>query len=307
MNFREKTREFYIGTEVGTLAQLTQLDLSIFDRIYLGNPYCMDFKDNLLTNYKDLHEAISLIKKTNTISIISLIAMPANEQLNCLDNLIKIGIEKKIGGFEVHSAGILYHLHRIEQCGQFEIVCGGFANVYTRRTARLFEEMSASLIVPNYELPFEAIDSIASFVRTPLEILVHGKIPLGLSENCLLVERSDELKTCCPDSCLENTWLEFEKWSLLNFGKLTCSGRDVCLLPQIENLLKRGYRNFRISGLTEDSESLNKIGRVYKDSLLAGQDMGKNFDEKLEQLNKLSKYGFCNGYLFGKAGFEWVD
>jgi putative protease len=300
-------RSFFLGTEVATRDQIESIDIAVFDRIYLGNPYCIEFKNNLLANTVELSGAIQSVRDSGSLPVVSLIAMPSQEQLPLVDDLIEAGLSAGAAGFEVHSAGTLYHLSKCNLPPDLMVVAGGFSNIYTRRTADLFADVSATLLMPNYELPFEAIDSISASANIPLELLVHGKIPLGLSESCLLVERSSDLGTTCPESCIDGVWLEFDRWSLRSLGKLTCSGKDLCLLPQLGKLWERGYRHFRISGLSEEGNALTKIGQAYRDSL-ERLDKGQPVElSKLEQLRAFSKYGFCNGYFFGKSGCEWVE
>ncbi|MCP4114352.1 MAG: hypothetical protein GY737_02910 [Desulfobacteraceae bacterium] len=296
-----------IAVEIGTAEQLNQVDVAIFDRIYIGNPYCLDFKDNLLTSKGKLSDAIIKIKNLGVQPIVSLIAMPRNKHLGLFDKIVDISLEAGVQGFEVHSAGALYRLSKNKKLSDCEIVIGGFANVYTKRTAQLFSKLSATLIMPNYELPLETIDSISSEIEAPFELLIHGKIPLGLSESCLLLEKSKELNTSCPDSCTAGFWLDFNRWSLKNFGKLTCSGKDLCLLPQLKSLIEKGYADFRISGLTETAETINRTGSIYRNYVNKLRNGSvSEFGQELNQLEEISKKGFCNGYLFGKSGCEWV-
>jgi len=300
-------RRFFLCTEVATLAQLDALDLSCLDRVYLGNPYCVLFKDNLLSDVDGLSTAVKRLRSAGVSPIVSLIAMPSNEQLPALDGIIDAGISAAADGFEVHSAGVLHHLSQDKRVAGFTIVTGGFANVYTRRTAALYGQMGASVIVPNYELPQEAVDSIASSTETPLELLVHGKIPLGLSEKCLLVQEKDRLSTGCPESCTHDIWLEFHRWSLRSLGTATYSGKDLCRFPQLPVLWSRGYRNFRITGLCESGAAVTECAKVYRKALQR-LDAGLAVDlASIDPLKSLSKYGFCNGYLSGRSGCEWIE
>lgn len=300
-------KEFYIGTEIATEAQLDSVDIHKFDRIYLGNPYCKDFEHNILINDKTLAAAIDKVNSSGVIPIVSLIAMPNNTELVQLDRIIETSLKAGVRGFEAHSLGVLYHLSKLQEVNNYLIVAGGFSNVYTARTASLFSKMSVGLIVPNYELPIDAIDSINSSLNISLELLIHGKIPLGLSESCLLVERSEDLGTKCPESCKQSIWLEFDRWTLRSLGKLTCSGKDLCLYQQLELLWGKGFRNFRISGLCEEGSALNTIGTIYREKIQNINERKDTRANSMKELAALSKYGFCNGYIFGKSGCEWIE
>jgi putative protease len=224
-----------------------------------------------------------------------------------VDELIECALAARAGGLEVHSAGVLHRLSERQDVHGLTVVAGGFTNIYTRRTAALYAEKGATLLVPNYELPWEAVESIQKGSHVPLEMLVHGKIPLGLSDACLLVERSADLGTKCPDSCLSDLWLEFHKWSLRSLGKLTASGRDLCLLPEMPFFWAKGLRDYRIAGLAEKPETLNEVGRAYRAALARLQETGKANETVPDALKAASRYGLCNGYLYGRSGCDWVE
>jgi len=299
-------QDFRLATEVATIKRLKDLDFTVFNRVYLGNPFCLDFRENLLA-VDNLSEAIRLVNDAGACPIVSLVAMPANDQLPLIDELIEVGLAAGTGGFEAHSVGVLHRLSERKDVYGLTIVAGGFSNIYTRRTAILYAEKGATLLVPNYELPWEAIESITAANPGPLEILIHGKIPLGLSDSCLLVERSDDLGTKCPDSCLSDLWLEFHKWSLKSFGKLTSSGKDLCLLPEMPFFWAKSIRNFRIAGVAEKPETLNEVGQVYRDVLESLQKSTAVPAYIPEQVRMASRYGLCNGYLYGRSGCDWVE
>lgn len=301
--------EFYLATEAATAIAVDALDLTIFNRVYLGNPYCLNYAQNLLTERHDLSQTIGRLNAAGTQTIISLPAMPCNDELPIVSALIDFGISKGATGFEVHSAGVLHMLSQCKEAKDLHVVAGGFSNVYTQRTAALYADKCATLIVPNYELPWDAIKNIAKHCDTPLELLVHGKIPLGLSESCLLVERAAELSTNCPESCLADLSLEFHIWQLRSFGKLTASGRDLCLLPEMPCFWQHGVKDFRIAGLTERPETINAIGSFYRRKIgsLARGDRTSLEEDALASLRGLTRYGLCNGYMYGTSGCDWIE
>lgn len=305
---RDRTQpDFHLATEVATLEALKGLHLAAYSRVYLGNPFCIEFRGNLLAAADNLSEAIRLVNDAGACPIVSLVAMPASDQLRLVDELIEVSIAAGTGGFEAHSVGVLHRLSERQDVHGLTVVAGGFSNIYTRRTAVLYAEKGATLLVPNYELPWEAIESMTMASPVPFEILVHGKIPLGLSDSCLLVERSGDLGTKCPDSCLSDLWLEFHKWSLRSFGKLTSSGKDLCLLPEVPFFWSKGARDFRVAGLTEKSETLNEIGRTYRRVLDSLRKRSVVSAAIPDDMTKTSRYGLCNGYLYGRSGCDWVE
>ncbi len=300
--------DYYLTTEAATLDDVLKLDLTVFKRIYLGNPFCMDYEFNLLKSYKELRKAIYHVKTSGAQAFVSLPAMPSVNEIAEFESLVAEACAAKADGLEIHSAGGLYYLFENELYKSLKITAGGFSNIYTSTTASFYKKLGATLLVPNYELAWTEISKINKHEKSDWEILVHGPIPLGLSENCLLCEKEKDTGIACPKACKAQFALSFKKWSLRNFGKVTFSGNDLCLLPQLPLLWEAGVKNYRITGLGQNSLMLNNIGLYYDKSLnILNQGKCDKFETKtIDTLASISKNTLCNGYFWGASGCDWI-
>jgi putative protease len=149
---------------------------------------------------------------------------------------------------------------------------------------------------------------VAREAGVPLELVVHGKLPLGISDTCLLLEHETAWGARCPDLCQREVFLEREDWALKSVGTGILGGLDVCLLDHLPRLLAAGHRHFRVEALSESPAYRAEVGRVYRAALkraLAG-------DPRVEAdwgatLRRHSRRGLCNGFAFGRSGIEYVD
>jgi putative protease len=76
---------------------------------------------------------------------------------------------------------------------------GSFANVYTVAGARVYASLGAARIAPPAELPLDEDTALGRAGGVSVEVTVHGKLPLGVSDSCLLLGCEAELGLGCPD------------------------------------------------------------------------------------------------------------
>jgi putative protease len=184
---------------------------------------------------------------------------------------------------------------------------GPFANVYTGAGAAVYRALGAARVAPPAELPLDEVAELARAGGVPVEVTVHGKLPLGVSDSCLLLGCETELGVGCPDLCRRDVFLSRDDWVLKSVGTGVLSGRDGCLLEHLPRLVADGHRHFRVEAVSETPAYRLTVGRVYREALtrtLAG-------DARLDAdwwalLRGHSRAGFCNGFAFGRSGLEYV-
>jgi len=149
---------------------------------------------------------------------------------------------------------------------------------------------------------------MAAAMGVEVEVLVHGKIPLGVTDRCFLLTESEETDPKCPSACRAVHWLTSRQWALKTVGKGVLSGRDMCLLEHLPRLVADGFRVFRVEGLYETAAYRSEIGAVYREALARAFDGGGYAldDRWADAVRRHAPRGLCNGYLFGTSGQTYV-
>lgn len=292
--------KFELNTAISNLRSLRESDLSSFDAVYLGNIYCRTFDRNFLECVDDLKEAIARVKDQGLRVYVSSYAAPRNDALPKIRKAVETAVESGADAIEVHNLGVLYMIH--EQFPGTGVHMGGFANVYTDAGAAVMKQYGAVRFTPNYEISLDEIGAIVGTSGLPPEILIHGKMPLGVSDYCFLLEYQDKWPERCPDVCQHNLFLRQGDWALRTVGKGVLSGKDVCMLEHLPALLARGFCNFRIEAAYENQAYRRDIAKIYRD-VLEGMPAD---DSAWEQVRKYTEVGICNGFYFGTSGGEYV-
>ena len=294
---------FELSARIETLDRLKGCNLDAYDAVYAGDPTCPLVPGNLSYDPQSLEEGIKILKDLGKQVYLSLYAEPRNEDLGWLERIIEQGAQLGVDAFEVHNLGVLRMVKKKEL--GIPVHVGPFANVYTAQTASLLGRWGTTRVAPNPELSFSEIVALKEGSEVDVILQAHGKLPLGISETCFLLEyREGE----CKDVCFEPCWLSSGRWKLKNIGRATLSGKDFCLLEYLGTFYWKGFRCFSIMTLREDPLYIERVGAIYKAALsriAEGVDRYLEPQER-EELSRLSPEGFCNGYLFRRAGHRYI-
>lgn len=295
---------FELNTTISNLRDLTESDLSPYDAVYLGNITCRLYEGNLLERLDDLREAIAIVKGQGQKAYVSTYAAPRNDTLPQLRKVVAIAVETGADAVEVHNLGVLKIIH--EAHPDLAVHIGDFANVYTDVGAAVLKRYGAVRITPNYELSLDEIGEIQRQVGLPMELLVHGKMPLGMSDDCFLLEYEQAWGVTCPTLCRQELFLKQGDWAMKSIGKEVMSGKDVCLLEYLKRLMTEGYACFRVEAASESPAYRLEIGQVYREALeaaLAGRDGLEG--QWWGTIRRHTRIGLCNGFYFGRSGMAY--
>ncbi len=233
---------FELNTTISNLRSLRETDLSAYDAVYLGNIYCRTFQDNFLERLDDLREGIARVKDHGLRAYVTSYGAPRNDSLPKMQKALETAVEAGADAIEAHNLGVLRMVH--EQFPGMPVHIGGFANVYTDAGAVVLKEYGAVRFTPNYEISLEEVKAIADGVGLPAEIVIHGKMPLGISDYCFLLEYEHKWAEKCPTVCQKSLFLRQEDWAMRSVGKGVLSGKDVCMLEHLPALLAAGSAYF---------------------------------------------------------------
>jgi U32 family peptidase len=300
-----RSDRFELTTTVSNLLDLRASDLGPYDAVYLGNLYCARYAGNLLERPADLADAVHLVRDQGRRAYLTTYGAVRGGDVDRLRRALAAARTAGALAVEVHGPG-LARLVRDELPG-LALHLGSFANVYTAAGVAMYRAMGAARVAPPAELPLEELPELAHAGGVPLEITVHGKLPLGVSDSCLLLGCEAELGVGCPDLCRQDVFLSRDDWILKSVGTGILSGRDACLLEHLPRLVADGHRHFRIEAVSESPAYRAAVGRVYREALaraLAGD--GALDPAWWAPLRAHSRAGLCNGFAFGRSGLEYV-
>lgn len=298
---------FELSTDAANLQELRGGDYDAFDALYLGDFSCPDYPDNFSARPETLAEGLRITKDQGKKCYLRLYAVPSTHELDAVRRVIDAALALPFDALEVHNMGLLRILREMG-CDK-PLHLGVFGNLYTHETARVLARYGVTRVYPNPELSLREIVYIKD--ETPIDILVavHGKIPLVISETCFIMEHAHPEAEECRFFCAKNHWLtrSHGDWSLKDAGRMTLSGKDLCMIEHMDAMIGQGLKNFFVQGHGEERERIAAIGRAYRqvlDAITTGQYVDPG--QLLTELAGFAELGLCNGYYFESAGQHYV-
>lgn len=296
---------FELTTSLSSLRHLRESDLGPYDAVYLGNLHCRRYEGNLLERPADLREAIAVVRDLGRRAYLTTYAAVRRDGLPAVRAAIETAAAAGAAAVEVHAPGLVKLVR--EEFPGLAVHAGSFANVYTDLGAQLLKGFGVARIAPSHELTLDELDAMARAGGIPLEPVVHGKVPLGVSDTCVLLDHETRWGVRCPDLCQQDVFFRRDDWALKSVGTGVLSGHDVCLLEHLPRLLAAGHRHFRVEALSESPAYRRDVGRVYRAAL--GRALGgePGVDPGWwDTLRAHARLGLCNGFAFGRSGMEYV-
>ncbi|HJV24330.1 MAG TPA: peptidase U32 family protein [Aromatoleum sp.] len=312
---------FELSTDVGNLKELREGDFSAYDALYLGDFSCPDYPNNFSSHPELLEAGLEIVKSRGQKAYLRLYAVPGNDDLGWVEDLIDTALELPFDALEVHNLGVLRMLN--EKNCRLPVHLGVFGNLYTHETAKVLKNYGVTRVYPNPELSLAEVRYIAEHADVEVLVPVHGKIPLVISETCFILEHSgdgeEEGGQCgdgsCSYQCTQEHWLKRGRgdgsradWSLKDTGRMTLSGKDLCMLEHATTLAGMGLAHFYVHNKGEAPGYAAAVGSIYREALtraFAGAP-GADPASALVTLTALAREGLCNGYYFEGAGQRYI-
>ena len=272
----------------------------------LGTPYCRRADGNYAEALDLLPGVVSRLHAEGKRAYVATPAVPRESDLPHVARLVDAAAAAGADALEIHNMGVLRIVR--EKGRQVPAHMGAYANVYTHLAAGVMRDAGAVRVRPNAEVSLGEMAVLAREAGVEVEVLVHGKIPLGVTDRCFLLTEPEESDPKCPSACGEIHWLTSRQWVLKTVGKGVLSGRDMCLLEHLPRLVADGFRVFRVEGLYETAAYRSEIGAVYREAL-ARAFGGGSFaleDRWADTVRRHAPRGLCNGYSFGTTGRAYV-
>ena len=189
--------------------------------------------------------------------------------------------------------------------------------VFNDLAIQLLLRQGAARLTLSPELNREQLRNLRYRGAPCLEMVVHGTLPLMVSEHCPVgavtqVPRPEGTRRgdCCPGNCSRTPcFLEDRQGyrfplQLDEHCRMTLyNARELCLIEHLGDIIQDGYGSLRLDLRSREANAVREITRVYGQALKdlrAGAWNGSAARQAWERLDRLSLQGLTRGhYLRG--------
>lgn len=284
-------------------AVFNQIDISIFDAFYLGQPYCLKVKGNFAVDIKKLKLAVEKVKNAGKKAYLVTPALVFAQDLKLIQNTVKAAINLGIDAVELQDVGVFNWLKRTYP--QVKVHLGQMVNIYNLPTAARFFQLGAERIMPAPELTFEEIKEVAQVLGLEYEYPVHGRLSLGMAFSCLLTRKlPSEESVPCQQNCYQEYYLDFQNWRMRCVGTSLVTAEEWCLLEYLDKVLTLKPAGLRLETYFDAGDKINQLGKIYKKAVQLVK-AGLQVDPSLVSQVKSLSGQLCNGWFLGLSGRQY--
>jgi len=289
-------KNFSLSVTIGSLDSLSQLKGEYFDKIFIGNPFCVKIKNSVLNSAQLLKKELEKYPALEKI-ILNLPVSPLDEEMGHIEGLLQEAINSGIRAVSVNNFGAAYWIKK--SFPEFKLYFDTFANVYTLKDAILMQELGAKAGLLATEISLEERVSILKGTKMEIITPVMGYFPIAFSRYCFFSSRNQDN---CLNSCNLDHIISFNRFgSVKQKGRALFSNKSLSLLEHLPLLLSSGLSSFRIEGLLMAASAINASAEIFRKAVNSGFD---SLDAG--RLKNIFPEGLCNGYFFSKSGQEYL-
>ena len=256
----------------------------------------------------DLTEIVSVCKKNNVDSHLTLNSIVFESELDELDQIIK---SAKNAGVDMI---ICWDPSVIIKCKEYNIpfCISTQASISNSHAVRYYENLGAKRVVLARECTLEKIIEIRKKSSIEIEAFVHGAMCIAVSGRCFM---SHEIfgKSANRGGCIQPCRREYEivdkddNYSMVIGEDYVLSPKDLCTIEFIDKLIESGIDAFKIEGRKRSPEYIAKTVSTYRDSIdkyFSGLLTLQEKQKYVEDLKKVYNRGFSPGFYFDTPGGE---
>lgn len=215
----------------------------------------------------------------------------------------------KAAGFDGVVVGNLGLLQLAREMGWVNIVADYPLNCFNDVALQYLSGQEISRAVLSPELSLEQIAAFSYLGNLPLEILVHGNLPLMVSEQCVTgsVLGGRTADTPCSMPCLKHqyflqdqTGARFPLLQDQNCRMHVLNSKTINLYKRLAECLSTGVDVLRIEGRAESAQWIASVTAIYKKAIVAYNQTGSVITDltALQQLEALTPDGSTYGHYF---------
>ncbi len=271
------------------------VDKSLFQRLYLGYPYCSQRSDSFITEPDDLKKAIKDLKKTGKEAFLVTPGLMQTTDFEPIKKAINKAVEWGLDGIEINDVGMF---DVAKNWPGLKVLAGFFTNIYHKESAIEYIKEGATTVLAHSELMHDELKEISATKGAQIGIAVYGNLPLGIVYDCYLKTIDTENK--CFQQCVKPHYFDHKEFAIRNIGTVNVMAADFCLLEHIEKLREIKADYWRLETYLYDAKKINAIGRAFTDCI-----NGADPSDYIDDLKNMSEKGLCDGWFLGKPGHSY--
>lgn len=270
------------------------------DSVYVGakefsaRAYAKNFSED------ELRKAIDFCHERAKKIYLAINTLVYNDEMHKALKLVEFAYKEGIDAVIVQDLGLLFII--LKEFPGMPVHASTQMTVHNLAQVKFLEDLGVKRVILSRELSLDEIKNIRQQSSIELEVFVHGALCISYSGQCLfssiVFKRSGNRGQCAQVCRLYYKLFDKEKKEI-DEGYLL-SPKDICLLGNIDKLIRAGVDSFKIEGRLKDKYYVYTVTSIYRKYIDMYYEKGKidiDITDKQKLLLVFNRGNYSTGYL----------
>lgn len=297
-------RSFRLAVKVGDLPSLRAAVKAGADIIYFGGE---NYRGKQVITPPQWQEAVRICRNSGAEAVLVLPRLFHEDRSRQVIELLEHSQREGIAGVMAANLG---SLQLCREMGIKDIYSDYTLNVFNDLTCEELQEKGVGRIALSPELNLEQLQMLGRRSEPELECLVHGQLPLMITEQCTVgnVLGKGNLARGCPMPCQARGFGLKDRLNMVfplecdeNCRMHVYNPKTLCLIDRLTDLADINIGILRIEGSREEEYWVGKVTALYRQELDKYRQLGTGYRisrDLKEELLKLSPGGLTTGHYY---------
>ena len=293
-----------LAVHIGDMASLEAALESGADLIYFGGDRLRRKKGFIFNDFP------AVVKACHRYGAQAVYVIPSIFHEERIEKIKKACLQAQEGGVDGFLVGNLGALQLALELGLTGIRGDYSLPIFNDFSALMLLESEIQSLTLSPELTLKQIEAFRCGGKIELECFVHGRMPLMITEHCMLgnILGKGHHEKGCPCPCTEKKYglrdrlkMVFPIESDENCRMHIFNAKTLNLLPNIRELIHAGVGILRIEAKREEPYWVSKVVKVYQQELRRlrnADNVYQPLEESMAVLSELAPEGFTKGHYF---------
>ncbi|MFH1751589.1 MAG: peptidase U32 family protein [archaeon] len=249
---------------------------------------------------KDLKKIVSYCHENKVKAFLTLNSLVFESDLSKVDRILKNAGNAGIDAVIVSDFGVL----SLAKNYGLEVHLSTQTSTSNSVACKLVKKLGVKRVILARELNLNEIKKLEKNTSVELECFVHGSMCISVSGRCFLSHEIFGLSANegkCVQPCRRTFMVEDPEKELIVQPKAIFSPKDLCLIEELDTLVKGGITKFKIEGRSKPATYVAVTTKAYRTALNAireGTYNKKLKEQLLGELKTVYNRGFSKGFYF---------
>ncbi|HEX3015650.1 MAG TPA: DUF3656 domain-containing protein [Desulfobacteria bacterium] len=302
-NFISTKQNINLAVTVGDLQSFNNALRAGADIIYFGGDA---FRSKGTLKQSGLERAVEACKAKGCLPVLQLPRLVAENRLEAIETVLDLARKLGVNTLQAPDLGSLALAH---QESKLNVFADYSLNVFNDLSLQALSAKGVRLATLSPELNFTQLERFKELAAYPVELVVHGALPLMITEYCAVGSIAGGCRReKCQRPCVKGRYGLKDRLNLIfpletdeNCRMYVFNAKELNLVEHLAKIIALGVNSLRLELKKDSPDYVTQVTQIYRQEIDRYQNNSHGYTPNLENIEKLAKLrpdGYTKGHYF---------